>query len=314
MPGLVVGRLVADMGKYRALQDHLASSSSAVRMSFADIEQLVGPLPDSARQYRPWWANTRENRSQARAWMNAGYLVGQVNLTAETIQFVPDGAGRHERADDAGPHAAPPKPRTPVATSAAEPPDWERVLVGLASRLAEHVDVGLEHLLTEDIVRWELVGALRDAGVLATAIHIEYPQPEISAKFDLVIGDPATSVVELKYPRDPTSSGAADTMTTGEILRDLYRLAWIDVEDAWAIQILQPRILAHLRRRPEFDVATNVGESIVLAAGLRQVLPRTAAACLPEWTDGMSVRAECRFSAAVGTLALVGYAVMSVRA
>ena len=60
--------------------------------------------------------------------------------------------------------------------------------------------MGLEHLLTEDIVRWELVGALREGGVPHGGIRIEHQQPEISAKFDLVIGDPVTSVAELKYP------------------------------------------------------------------------------------------------------------------
>lgn len=300
------------MGKYRALQDHLSACSGAVRMSFEEIEGLVGPLPESARQYRPWWANTRENRSQARAWMNVGYVVAQVNLTAETVEFVPDAVDHRSGAVSVGPRSGPPADETPEVAVTVGAPDWERVLGELATRLAEHVDVGVEHLLTEDIVRWELVGALREAGVPAAAIRIEHQRPEISAKFDLVIGDPTTSVVELKYPRDPTSSGAADTMTTGEILRDLYRLAWIDVEDAWAIQILQPRILAHLRRRSEFDFTTTVGESIDLVSGLRQVLPRTAAACLPEWTNAMRVRADCRFAASVGTLSLVGYLVSAI--
>ena len=79
------------MGKYRALQDHLASAAGPVRMSFEDIERLVGPLPASARQYRPWWANTRENRSQARAWLNAGYAVGQVTSPHRRDRRVPPG-------------------------------------------------------------------------------------------------------------------------------------------------------------------------------------------------------------------------------
>ena len=300
------------MGKYRALQDHLASAAGPVRMSFEDIERLVGPLPASARQYRPWWANTRENRSQARAWLNAGYAVGQVNLTAETVEFLPDmplpsdhvlGESEPGRAQHGGDNS----PRD--VNAASDLPDWQLVLASLAARLAEHVDVGLKHLLTEDIVRWELVGALRQAGVPHDGIRIEHQQPEISAKFDLVIGDPVTSVVELKYPRDPTNLGAADTMTTGEILRDLYRLAWIDVDDAWAIQVLQPRILAHLQRRREFSFVTQVGETLVLKAGLRDVLPRTAAVSLPEWTRDVGLVARCEFAAAIGTLTLVGFQV-----
>lgn len=298
------------MGKYRALQDHLTSVTRPVRMSFEDVERLVGPLPESARQYRPWWANTRENRSQARAWLNACYVVGEVNLTAEAVEFLPDvplptddvsGGPEPVRAEHGGDESP------PGAASASEPPDWQRVLASLAARLAEHLDVGLEHLLTEDIARWELVGALREADVPAGVIRIEQQQPEISAKFDLVIGDPVTSVVELKYSRDPTNSGAADTMTTGEILRDLYRLAWTDVDDAWAVQVLQPRILAHLQRRREFSFVTQVGETVVLEAGLHDVLPRTAAASLPEWTRGIGLVATCEFAATVGTLSLVAF-------
>ena len=300
------------MGKYRPLQDHLASAAGPVRMSFEDIERLVGPLPKSARQHRPWWANTRENRSQARAWLNAGYVAGQVNLTAETVEFLPDmPLSSDHRLGESEPglveHGADASPRD--VGSASEPPDWERVLVSLAARLGEHVDAGLEHLLTEDIVRWELVGALREAAVPPDAIRIEHQQPEISAKFDLVIGDPVTSVVELKYPRDPTKFGAADTMTTGEILRDLYRLAWIDVEDAWAVQALQPRILAHLQRRGEFSFVTQVGESLVLETGLHDVLPPTAAVSLPEWSRNIALVARCQFAAVIGTFTLVGFQV-----
>lgn len=300
------------MGRYRALQDHLALATGLVTMSFEDVEQLVGPLPESAHHYRAWWANTRENRSQARAWLNAGYVVGQVDLTAETVEFLPDVPLPSDDVSEGSKLAGVEQGEDEPASSSGAisgPPDWQRVLRSLAARLGEHVDVGLEHLLTEDIVRWELVSALRGADVPADALRIEHQQPDISAQFDLVIGDPVTSVVELKYPRDPRNSGAADTMTTGEILRDFYRLAWVDVDDAWAVQVLQTRILAHLQRRREFSFLTQVGEAIVLEAGVHDALPRTAAALLPEWTRDVSLVATCEFSATVGTLSLVGFQV-----
>jgi len=75
------------VAKYDALTTWLQGQSGPVAASFSDIEEVVrGGLPDSARNFREWWANTRSN-PQARAWMNAGRVVGSVNLTAEVVNF-----------------------------------------------------------------------------------------------------------------------------------------------------------------------------------------------------------------------------------
>jgi hypothetical protein len=43
------------VGKYDPLRDYLAGKTgSEVRMTFAEVEELVGPLPDSARIHRAW--------------------------------------------------------------------------------------------------------------------------------------------------------------------------------------------------------------------------------------------------------------------
>lgn len=61
-------------GKYSALCDFLRSSrQDKVSMTFARIEQLVGPLPKSAILHRAWWAN-HEGNSQAKGWMPASFL------------------------------------------------------------------------------------------------------------------------------------------------------------------------------------------------------------------------------------------------
>jgi hypothetical protein len=57
-------------------------------MTFADIERLTGPLPVSARQYRPWWAN-HASHSQAVAWMKAGWQVAEVNMIRERVRLGP---------------------------------------------------------------------------------------------------------------------------------------------------------------------------------------------------------------------------------
>lgn len=67
---------------------------------------------------------------------------------------------------------------------------------------------------------------------------------------DLVVDSPPTVAVELKYPRDPTEQNAADTMTLGELLRDLYRLARLDAQ-GWALQVIDERLRGFLTRRAD---------------------------------------------------------------
>lgn len=77
------------MSKYRPLNRHLASCPEpALTMSFFELDDLVGGLPASARQHRPWWSNERGGHVQARAWLDAGWRVDEVNLTAERVRFV----------------------------------------------------------------------------------------------------------------------------------------------------------------------------------------------------------------------------------
>ena len=64
------------MGKYEKLHDYLSDSDeSEVSLSFEQIGQLVGGLPNSA--YNPkysWWANEHSpRRVHASAWRSAGY-------------------------------------------------------------------------------------------------------------------------------------------------------------------------------------------------------------------------------------------------
>jgi hypothetical protein len=76
-------------GRYGPLRDFLASRSDNVAtMAFADIEALVGELPASARQHRPWWANG--TNQQARAWRDAGWKVQSVDQVREQVVFERD--------------------------------------------------------------------------------------------------------------------------------------------------------------------------------------------------------------------------------
>src|SRR5690348_7913949 len=77
------------MSRYDPLRWYLARTATdhrEVRLTFQDVEKIVGSLPDSARSYRPWWGNSSRS-PQALAWQAAGFVVDEVNLTAERVVF-----------------------------------------------------------------------------------------------------------------------------------------------------------------------------------------------------------------------------------
>jgi hypothetical protein len=86
-------RLAASTGKYGPLRDYLASRTGArVRMTFAEMEGLVGRLPDSAHRHRAWWGNNGSN-VEAQAWLDAGWRVESVNQAAAEVVFTRSGEG-----------------------------------------------------------------------------------------------------------------------------------------------------------------------------------------------------------------------------
>ena len=83
------------MSKYDRLAEYLQKQlpeHMQVKLSFADIELIIGStLPPSARSDRTWWGNSR-NRTRVHSvtWLSAGCKVGLrgVNLREETVVFV----------------------------------------------------------------------------------------------------------------------------------------------------------------------------------------------------------------------------------
>jgi hypothetical protein len=75
------------MGKYDPLRDYLASRTvDEEPMTFGQLERLVGPLPDSAREHRAWWGND-SYRSQSIAWQAAGWHVASVDQASGQVVF-----------------------------------------------------------------------------------------------------------------------------------------------------------------------------------------------------------------------------------
>jgi hypothetical protein len=80
-------------GKYGPLREYLAgSAASQMQMTFAEVEELVGPLPDSARLHRAWWANG--SNVEAQAWREANWHVASVDQAAERVVFMRGSAGQ----------------------------------------------------------------------------------------------------------------------------------------------------------------------------------------------------------------------------
>ena len=77
--------------KYIELTNYLRNiSEDKVVLDFNKIEEILCfQLPDSARKYHEWWANT-VSHSQAHSWINAGYSTELLSdaITNEKIIFI----------------------------------------------------------------------------------------------------------------------------------------------------------------------------------------------------------------------------------
>ena len=78
------------VGKYDGLESHLkfrAAFIGLVKLSFARIDGLIGSnLPMSAYKDEAWWSNTSSS-AHAKAWLNAGWEVQEVNLKEGYVAF-----------------------------------------------------------------------------------------------------------------------------------------------------------------------------------------------------------------------------------
>jgi hypothetical protein len=90
--GALIGqRMPGGSSRYDPLRRYLAERMEpVVHLSFAEIERIIGgSLPASARRHRPWWANERAgSHVHAAAWMGVGRRTTNVDLNADTVDFV----------------------------------------------------------------------------------------------------------------------------------------------------------------------------------------------------------------------------------
>ena len=78
------------VSKYGGLAAHLkfrGAFTRNVKLSFARIDGLIGSnLPMSAYREKAWWANSSSS-AHARAWLDAGWEVKEVDLEAGIVVF-----------------------------------------------------------------------------------------------------------------------------------------------------------------------------------------------------------------------------------
>ncbi len=81
------GPLEVSWGSTRPCRDYLAAcTGDQKQMTFGQVERLVGPLPNSAREHRAWWGND-SYRSQSIAWQAAGWHVASVDQESGQAVF-----------------------------------------------------------------------------------------------------------------------------------------------------------------------------------------------------------------------------------
>jgi hypothetical protein len=81
----------------RAFLENLARrGEKQVTCRFADLDNLVGGLPASARKYREWWSNSSQPHGEA-SWRAAGWLVQAVSFDNGSVRFERGAVGAQPR-------------------------------------------------------------------------------------------------------------------------------------------------------------------------------------------------------------------------
>jgi hypothetical protein len=174
------------MSRYDPLRWYLAKMPAdrhQVRLTFRELEKVVGSLPDSARNYRPWWGNSARS-PQAVAWQAAGFVVEEVNLTAELVVFA---RGRAQRRSVAAPvvvaRAIGQKHVGGPAASVGETGEADHSEAAVQARLAAHLaDNGWHiHRVADAARREQGVDLMASKGTRTLAIEVQgYPSRSYS--------------------------------------------------------------------------------------------------------------------------------------
>ena len=75
--------------KYDSLNEFFQKQDvDELRMTFIEVENIVGKLPHSARHHRAWWTNNRDHTHARNGWLAAGWKTSRVDMEAKELTFV----------------------------------------------------------------------------------------------------------------------------------------------------------------------------------------------------------------------------------
>ena len=76
------------MSRYAPLATFLAQlSTDEARLTFAEIEALLGVSLPASKRYPAWWSNNPSNNPMTKVWLGAGFVTEQVDIPAERLVF-----------------------------------------------------------------------------------------------------------------------------------------------------------------------------------------------------------------------------------
>jgi hypothetical protein len=74
--------------KYAPLGDYLRKQrTSAVPMTFAQIERVIGGKLPPSQHHRAWWSNNPWNNVMTKVWLDAGFVTEQVDIDRRKLVF-----------------------------------------------------------------------------------------------------------------------------------------------------------------------------------------------------------------------------------
>ncbi len=76
------------MSKYDPLKVFLQQAAPRdLRLSFEEIERILGFTLPASKQYPAWWSNSATNNTMTKAWLDAGYRTEQVDVAEGKLTF-----------------------------------------------------------------------------------------------------------------------------------------------------------------------------------------------------------------------------------
>jgi hypothetical protein len=80
--------------KYDALAEYLSKiPGDSIKMTFDEIESIVGELPKAARTYRAWWSNNTSFTHARNGWLAAGWKTALVGMDGRRLTFIRGSVG-----------------------------------------------------------------------------------------------------------------------------------------------------------------------------------------------------------------------------